>query len=226
MNINKKSIIIIFIGISSLCNCQNKDIYPKINLKIGFSLNRVFQIGEKVMLFTTNNYSYGVCTNEKFYLKPNLRIEADYFITKWLEFGIYGGYFEYNAYDVIIEDTLANVSQIKTYAPTFGINCNFHILKLLFYPKLKKLDLYFIFKYGGTILPKWGGDYEYAISNIFADPIFSKYRSSYCFGLGGTYSFWKKMGVYSELTFGKHSYFPDIDLKSHIAFRAGVVLSL
>lgn len=223
----KKTIIFtLFISVTLYCLCQNVRINPKINLKLGFSLNRVFDVGDKFYLFTKDKYKDGICSNEKFYLKPNLRIEGNYFITKWLEVGFYGGFFEYNAFNVTYEDSLAKIVSIKTFAPAFGLNCNFHFLKLLKNSKLKNLDMYYIFKFGGAILPRWGGEFEYPIYTFIGDPIYSKYRSSYCFGLGGTYTFWKKLGIYSELTFGKHSYFPDIDLKSHISLRSGIILSI
>jgi hypothetical protein len=223
---SKSTILILLILMFQYTYCQETEKRPIVNFKLGISMNRVFEVGDEFALFTNDHYTNGICTQEKYTLKPNIRMEVNFFITKWLELGLYGGYFEYNAYNVTFIDSLPTINYIKTYAPTFGINCNFHILELLKLSNLKNLDLYYIFKYGGTILPKWGGDFEYPIPDFWADPIFSKYRSSYCFGLGAGYSIWKKLGLYSELTFGKHSYFPDIDLKSHISFRAGVFLSI
>ena len=158
--------------------------------------------------------------------KSNIRVELNYGILNCLEVGVYGGFMNYEGYKLYFDDndSLIDLDFPDFYAPTFGINVNFHILPLFVKNEKCRWELYITAKYGGCYLLHWG-EASYGVplpaDDPFADPNLHKYRHEYGVGIGGGVYFWNFFGMYFETSFGQYSYWPDI-VSDHFCCRYGI----
>lgn len=202
-------IILVFLSTLSFHSYSQYSIQNRWNLKASVSMHRsndmdipFITIGDPIMVY-----------------KPrfNARVDFNYGILNCLEIGVYLGFMRHyaNRIDTIFWESYPEV----TYAPTFGINVNFHLLPLWVKNENSRWELYLTAKYGGVYLIKWYGYKDYNATGAWHEfdeeiPTFyfnlKHYRHEFGLGIGGGVYFWKVFGVYAEFLVGKFSYFHDM----------------
>lgn len=97
------------------------------------------------------NYSQGPFTNLDGEKSGNIRLEADYGLSKLVETGAYWGMTKYIRHEYINTDTLNQLhfNLESKLAPLWGISLNFHPLPLLIHHENFRFDLYLAGKLGG-----------------------------------------------------------------------------
>jgi hypothetical protein len=127
--------------------------------------------------------------------KPgNVRIECNYGLLKNLETGIYSGYSRFYSLSNHQVTTGSNIGRVNSLF--YGITANFHLLPFL----VKKDDFRFDFYLTG----KLGGNYYFSKPDYFPA---RGHRTEYNVGLGLSFYLWKHLGLFSEFSFGKFSYY-------------------
>ena len=154
----------------------------------------------------------------------NVRTECNYGVLNWLELG---GYIGYTRYVNIIKQLEDNFK--KSFAPTFGVNVNVHLLPFWVKNKNCRWELYLTAKYGGTYLINyhpfvssgfiWDSKTGLQEIEIAENP--KRYRDIFGAGIGGGVYFWNLFGLYTEFMVGKYSYFPEA-CKSYYTARVGI----
>jgi hypothetical protein len=131
-------------------------------------------------------------------IRPAIRFEANYGITKYIEAGLYAG--AAFPQGMIYEFTENSISGYGTFTvmPTYGINVNFHPLTLLLKKEDFRFDLYLAAKFGGHYssiaegnIPSHGNMAEYGV------------------GLGFSFYIFKHWGLFAEYSYGQYDYFDE-----------------
>ena len=219
-------LLILVVACSFIGNAQNYTIKNRWNTKIGYSRNQTYD----------NDWPFAwpdawgdiPLINKR---ASNLRIELNYGVLNWLEVGIYGGFTCYNVEKVTI-DFITNlfIDRVteKSFAPTFGVNVNFHLLPLLVKKEKCRWECYITAKYGGAYFEKWGFKKDDVHYLVFVDikkapDKFNshRYRHEYGLGMGAGVYFWNTFGLYIEVCGGQYSYFPEI-FKAWHSIRGGI----
>jgi len=172
---------------------KNYSIKNRLNTKLSVSFNRTNEPNVPFMHF--ENYTH------PFQARLNLRAECNYGVLNWLEVGGYFGYIRYLNINYYFKNAegLGPFDPFISFAPTFGVNVNVHLLPFFAKNKDCRWEWYLTAKYGGAYLINHdefeavafpiGGNgtiLEYYTSS-------NRYRHIYGVGMGG--------GVY----FGKYS---------------------
>ncbi|MDR0828507.1 MAG: hypothetical protein LBN95_00130, partial [Prevotellaceae bacterium] len=161
----------------------------------------------------------------------NPRIELNYGVLNWLETGIYAGFMMYR-YDTSFDSGnywFNPDEDLKyAYAPTFGVNINFHILPFFVKNQKCKWDFYIPVRYGGCYLTKWlDGKYGVIMEelgtwdDVDGEPSNNRYRHEYGAGLGGAVYIKNIVGFYMEVMGGQFSYWPEM-VRNPYAIRFGL----
>jgi hypothetical protein len=143
--------------------------------------------------------------NNKSIIVGNLRLEANYGITNFIEAGIYIGYSRIESSKINWADTTIMLN--KCFTPFYGINCNLHLLPLLVKKDNFRFDLYVSGKLGGLYFVSPLGYYPHGHSAEY--------------GIGGGLSFYlgKHWGFYSEYCFGKYFFKDNSNLRYGLTFK-------
>ncbi len=185
------SLLLVFIG--AVSKAQDD---PQIDLKIGFSF-------------------YKNISRNEFNKMPNLNMEVNYFISRYLKSGLYLGA-SYLTNWKMTRDSVYKVYESSggSLAVYYGANINFSLLKILTKTDNLKLDCY--------ALARIGGRYIFAPEDLLVSGNDFIWGS----GLGISYQFNKKIGafvesIYGNNYFGRGSYY---SFKEKIDFKYGIVL--
>ena len=211
-------------GSYTIANAQDYSVKNRWNTKIGYSRNQTYEIG---FPFAWPDAWGDIPMITK--RASNFRMELNYGVLNWLEVGVYGGFTHYNPYQFVMEsDTLVNFTKTSAFAPTFGINVNFHLLPLFVKKEKCRWEWYITAKYGGACFTKWNNkDYTFLISppDNLQDwqPKYNpnRYRHEYGIGMGAGVYFWNIFGLYIEVCGGQYSYFPEY-YKAWHSIRGGI----
>jgi len=177
------------------------------NSKLSLSVNR------------TNEISGRLQRDHLIAFRPrlNLRAECNYGVLNWLELGGYVGYIRHEN----IKPTQIS-SMRATFAPTFGINVNVHLLPFWVHNEDCRWELYVTAKYGGAYLINYlpsaqsvehtwpTADGREDTSYFYAEPNENRYRHEFGVGIGGGVYFKNLVGLYFEAMVGQYSYFPEL----------------
>jgi len=142
--------------------------------------------------------------------KPvNIRIEMNYGFSRFLEAGAYLGYSKFYAYPF---------NGGNGYAPTpfYGVNSNLHILPLF----VKQEDFRFDFYLTG----KLGGNYYFTPDKKWRPA--RGHRTEYGIGLGLSFYLFKNLGLFTEYSLGRFSYFKQSFLLGPDYYATGVQKNL
>lgn len=132
-------------------------------------------------------------------IRPAVRFEANYGITRYIEAGLYAG--AAFPHGMIYEFTDNSISGYGTFTvmPTYGINVNFHPLPLLIKKDDFRFDLYIAAKFGGHYcsiaegnVPTHGNMVEYGL------------------GLGFSFYIFQQLGLFAEYSYGQYDYFDEV----------------
>ena len=132
-------------------------------------------------------------------IRPAVRFEANYGITKYIEAGLYAG--AAFPQGMIYEFTENGIAGYGTFTvmPTYGINVNFHPLSLLIKKEDFRFDLYIAAKFGGHYcsiaegnVPSHGNMAEYGV------------------GLGFSFYIFQHLGLFVEYSYGQYDYFDEV----------------
>ena len=213
---------------SSFTHGQNYSIKNRLNTKLSLSFNRTNERNSPIMHF------------DKIPIHPlmarhNMRAECNYGVLNWLELGGYIGYIRYlNGYHNYKKYLKGKFDPYHTvtFAPTFGINVNVHLLPFFVKNRDCRWEWYVTAKYGGAYLinydsytidailfgERWFID---TISHYYAEDSEKRYRHVFGIGMGGGVYFWNVFGLYAEVMVGQYSYFPKMEACYYTA-RAGI----
>ncbi|MDR1544883.1 MAG: hypothetical protein LBS50_10890 [Prevotellaceae bacterium] len=204
------------------------------NINAGYSSYKVITTRDNIL-----KEMLDIDNSEMFDRKPNVRIEANYGVLKWLEVGVYAGFSVYqypmHLEDLLIREENDDMEPYKyknAFFPTFGVNANIQLLPLWVKNPKCKWDFYIPIRYGGCYLTRWGGVYpienqstgtwEDAMPDPNGNPDYYKqYRHEYGAGFGGAYYIKNIIGFYAEVLGGQFSYYPEL-VKSPYAIRVGI----
>ncbi len=216
---NKKLILLLLaFFVLSVNYAQNLTVKNRWNIKASYSAYKTYDKDFPFM------YIGDVDKMELVYKKKsNVRVELNYGVLNCLEVGVYGGFMNYRGY-ILYDATPIDIRWKECYAPTFGVNVNFHILPLFVKNEKCRWELYVTAKYGGCYLINWGeGENLVPLpdNQPYADPNLNKYRHEYGIGIGGGVYFWNLFGMYFETSFGQYSYWPDL-LSDRFCCRYGI----
>jgi hypothetical protein len=215
--------LVFFFAFLSFNHAQNYSIKNRWNTKLSLSYNRTNDINIPLM-------HWEHIPIHPFQAKLNMRAECNYGILNWLELGGYIGYMRYhnlnNGYKHRNGKYLFN-SNAESFAPTFGINVNVHLLPFFVDNKDCRWELYVTAKYGGAYLINHVSFYTNAIivnkQGHHIDFLTSgkRYRHEFGVGMGGGVYFWDVFGLYAETLVGQYSYFPEL-FSCYYTVRAGI----
>lgn len=168
----------------------------------------------------------------------NIRLNVNYGISNCFEIGGYIGIAQYTvikslgSFIIPIDSASFQIEydfiELQKFAPTFGININFHLLPILKIDPRCKWDLYISVKYGGCYFITYHNNINYFIpissGKIHKDELYA-YRHEYGVGIGGSVFFWNLIGFNTEFSVGQFSYWPRL-FSSNFNLRAGIILKL
>jgi hypothetical protein len=202
---------------------QNYGIKGRWNTKLSLSFNRTNEHNDPFMEWET-------IPSHPIQMRHNLRAECNYGILNWLEIGGYIGYMRYhNIYDKHKCFDRGKDYSIS-FAPTFGVNANVHLLPFGVKNKNCRWELYLTAKYGGTYLIN---HYEFTVrrttfssnksgkDEYFIHCFPNRYRDIFGAGIGGGVYFKNLVGVYAEIMCGQYSYFQEV-WQSYTTARVGI----
>jgi hypothetical protein len=131
-------------------------------------------------------------------IRPAVRFEANYGVSKYIEAGLYAG--AAFPQGMIYKFTDNSISGYGTFTvmPTYGINVNFHPLPLLIEKENFRFDLF--------IAAKLGGHYcSIAEGNV---PTHGN-MAEYGLGLGFSFYIFQHWGLFAEYSYGQYDYFDE-----------------
>jgi len=153
---------------------------------------------------TYNIASWKIINNEKIYKTAgNIRLEANYSLTKTVDVGLYVGYSKFELY---MSDGAGWYFSKKCHTPFFGLNCNFHLLPYLL-DKDTRFDLY--------LTGQWGGYYLMSPSYFFMHGASIEYG----YGAGLSYNPLKQIGLYLEYHRGRYFFDDNDKLRYGLTFK-------
>jgi len=189
----------------------NYSIKNRWNTKLSMSYNRTNNWNRPLMEFENSH---------PIQAKLNMQTECNYGVLNWLELGGYLGYMRYFNCNYAFMRTHRDSTKITRYAfaPTFGVNINFHLLPFWVKNKNSRWELYLTAKYGGAYLINHVEFYSFGVSLKGNKPgqsfelhcLPNRYRHIYGAGIGGGVYFWDLFGLYAEVMGGQYSYFPEV----------------
>ena len=172
----KKHLLIIFLLIINCIAILAQDSYIKArwNIKAGYT-----QYPGLPLAWHGIEDSYG-----------NLRMEADYGILKFLEFGGYLGYSRILSTNLAVAEVGEQVLFKKLNTPFFGINVNFHPLTFLIHQPDFRFDVYLLARYAGLF---------YTSSNDYIPK--RGFGFLYEHGAGLSFYLTKHIGIFGEYSY-------------------------
>ena len=182
------------------------------NAKLSLSYNRTNHPNDDmIVLFAGHTHPIQA--------KLNMRAECNYGVLNCLEVGGYIGYIRHRNCKHMFKEGAISDYMSYTFAPSFGVNANVHLLPFFVKNKNSRWELYLTAKYGGAYLINhtafWLSGISMSSNNgkvqsseIHCLPY--RYRNIYGVGVGGGVYFWNLFGLYAEVMGGQYSYFPEV----------------
>jgi hypothetical protein len=139
--------------------------------------------------------------------RPNFRVEMNHGFNRFLEIGAYLGYSKFLAYQ-------PRSGGESGYAPTlfYGLTANFHLLPLIVKQRDFRFDVY--------LTGKFGGNYYFTPAKDWIPA--RGHRTEYGSGLGLSFYVFKNLGLFSEYTIGRFSYFDNYSFSTTEYYAKGM----